>query len=333
MSLSSATPPNEALLKTAWQRKQAYDINASRYQRRFLALRTGLAILSVLVVILSVLASRDFCNEPTWISSWPFRCAIDTTLKKSLLILPITITALLAFSVRFDRGQNWILLRGNSEALKMEIYYYRTRVGDYSQNRDAVLSKRIKQLSQALRGSPIHQAAMDPYEKENQPPSAEDEYTDIVTAETYFQSRLDPQFEWYRKKAKKLARQLQLLQTGVYVFGGLGTFVATLENHLGWVAVTTAVAAAFTNYLEVKRVEVSLVGYNQAADTLYDIRAWWFSLSNAEQEEKKNFSKLVSSCEAVIHSENASWLQDMQDSLSQLYGQSEEDSNKAEQDM
>lgn len=112
------------------------------------------------------------------------------------------------------------------------------------------------------------------------------------------------------------------------MFGGLGTFVAALDNYRGWVAVTTAVGDAFTNYLEFKRVEVSLVGYNQAADTLYDIRAWWFSLTEAEQGEKSNFSKLVSSCESVIHSENASWLQDMQDSLAQLYGQSEDESQK-----
>ncbi|MEM7062065.1 MAG: DUF4231 domain-containing protein [Cyanobacteria bacterium P01_B01_bin.77] len=196
MSLTSATPSNEALLQTAWQRQLAYDVNASRYQRRFIFLRTRLAILSVAVVILSVLASGDLCGDSkSWIAGLSFCQIIETSMYRGLLILPISITALLAFSVRFDRGQNWLLLRGNAEALKMEIYYYRTRVGDYSQNRDAVLSKRIKQLSQALRGSPIHQAAMAPYEKEKQPPVAEDVYTDIVDAETYFQSRLEPQFE------------------------------------------------------------------------------------------------------------------------------------------
>ncbi|MEM9486009.1 MAG: DUF4231 domain-containing protein [Cyanobacteria bacterium P01_F01_bin.116] len=327
MSPASATPPNEALLKTAWQRQLAYDVNASRYQQRFMFLRRWLAILSVAVVVLSVLAGGELCgnNSNSWIANWSFCEITETILQLALLILPISITGLLAFSVRFDRGQNWILLRGNAEALKMEIYYYLTRVGDYSQNRDSVLSKRIKQLSQGLRGSPIHQAAMVPYEREKLLASQEDGYTDIVTAEAYFESRLDPQFDWYRIKAKKLARQLQILQTGVYIFGGLGTFVAALDNLRSWVAVTTTVAAAFTNYLEYKRVEVSLVGYNQAADTLYDIRAWWFSLSEVEREEDNNFSKLVSSCESVIHSENASWLQDMQDSLAQLYGQSEDD--------
>ncbi|NEQ54848.1 MAG: SLATT domain-containing protein [Leptolyngbya sp. SIO3F4] len=168
---------------------------------------------------------------------------------------------------------------------------------------------------------------MAPYENEKLPDITDDICADIVSAEDYLQERLDPQFEWYRKKAKKLARQLQMFQTGVYIFGGLGTLVA-VSPFKGLVAVTTALGGACTSYLEFKRVEVSLVGYNQAADSLYDIRAWWCSLTNAEKGDEINFSKLVSSCESVINSENASWLQDMQDSLSQLYGQSEEDSQR-----
>ncbi|NEQ53735.1 MAG: DUF4231 domain-containing protein [Leptolyngbya sp. SIO3F4] len=147
MSSSSVTPPNEDLLKTAWQRQLAYDVNASRYQRRFVRLRTGVTVLSVLVVVLSVLTGGSLCDDDAniWTGCHSFFERIEPITDNALLILPIAITALLAFSVRFDRGQNWLLLRGNAEALKMELYYYRTRVGDYGQNRDAVLSKRIKQ--------------------------------------------------------------------------------------------------------------------------------------------------------------------------------------------
>jgi hypothetical protein len=357
LSHPSLPPPNQKLLNAAWQRQRAYDQNASRYQRRFVTLRTWLAFLSVLVVILSVLERADLGDLAQRI--------IDA----SLLVLPVTITALLGFSVRFDRGQNWILLRGNAESLKMEIYYYRAGVGDYQQNRDAVLSKRIKYLSQGLKGSPIHQAAMAPHEEETilhwrlgilvrlvtviargisrlghdlwqlllrfeaQPPEAQsqdDVYTDLTNPDDYLQYRLEPQFDWYRQKAKKLAWQLQLFQAGVYLFGGVGTLLAASNHYKSWVAVTTTMVGAFTNYLEFKRVEISLVGYNQAADTLYDIRAWWYSLSETEQGEANSFGKLVTSCEETIHSENSSWLQDMQDRLAQLYGISEDEA-QAEQ--
>lgn len=341
------------LLHVAWDRQNAYSKNASRYQSRFVFLRGLLAVLSVLVVVLSVIEGR---------------LAADTTSElwvgRVLLLLPILITALLAFSVKFDRGQNWILLRGNAESLKMEIYYYRTQVGAYETNRDAVLAKRIKLISERIKGSPVHQGALAPYEEENgatkprmglvvrlgiilydsisdalkyvwrllfqyreSPPRKlkEDKYSDLQDPNQYLVYRLEDQFNWYRSKAKELARQLQWFQTGVYLFGGAGTLLAASDNYKSWVAVTTALTGALTNYLEFKRVEASLVGYNQAADTLYDIRAWWFSLPPAEQAKAKNFQKLVESCEETIRSEHSSWLQDMQDRLSHLYGAPEEE--------
>ncbi|MDA0269358.1 MAG: DUF4231 domain-containing protein [Cyanobacteria bacterium] len=358
----SPTPDPNAnkLLKAAWQRQAAYDQNASRYQRRFVFIRTLLSVLSVAVVILAVMEGQKF-ETPWGLLDTPW----DLT-GKGLLLLPVTITALLAFSVRFDRGQNWVLLRGNAESLKMEIYYYRTRVGAYQHHRNEALSKRIKQISEGLKGSPIHQGALSPYEEELDSPfrigiiirlvsgiakgisglvdrlwavlfqfkvekarasPENDYYSDLTDPETYLKYRLENQFDWYRSKAKKMAQQLQAFQAGIYLFGGIGTLLATTETYNSSVAITTAMVSAFNNYLEFKRVEISLVGYNQAADTLYDIRVWWYSLSDAERGEFDNFSKLVTSCEETIHSENSSWLQDMQDRLAQLYGNGDDDNN------
>jgi len=370
------TSPNTNLLEAAWQRQQAYSKNASRHQRRFLWLRSLLASLSVVVVILAVVEGHEL-NEP-----W------HDVIGNTLLVLPITITALLAFSVRFDRGQNWVLLRGRAESLKTEIYYYRTCVKPYEKkDRDALLSKRIQYISDGIKGSPVHQGALSPYEhevtpngkdkrpklrmgivilmgsilikggtklmgivwdflfrfkEENSSPQTEEEEnrcSDLTNPEHYLQFRLVTQFEWYRKQSKILAQQLQIFQTSVYIFGGVGTLLAAFETSRSWVAVTTALVGAFTNYLEVKRIEASLVGYNQAADTLYDIRAWWYSLSAAERHDpdtkrpdQKKFQRLVDSCEGTIRSETTSWLQDMQDRLAQLYGIDDGDSDDESDD-
>ncbi|MGD1908831.1 MAG: DUF4231 domain-containing protein [Leptolyngbyaceae cyanobacterium] len=363
--------PNQQLLNIAWRRQRAYDQNASRYQRRFVFLRTLLSVLSVVVVILSIIDGAAWGNfSVPLLGRLPLidpSLQYDTVIDAALLVIPITITALLAFSVRFDRGQNWVLLRGNAESLKMEIYYYRTQVGAYRQNRDAFLSKRINEISEGLKGSPIHQGALSPYEEEPDsrtrlgiifrlvrlsarglstlahrvwnvlfqikieslnPRPEEDLYAELTEPDDYLKYRLENQFDWYRGKAKKMAQQLQLFQAGVYIFGGLGTLLATSDRFNSSVAITTAMVSAFNNYLEFKRVEISLVGYNQAADTLYDIRAWWYSLSDAERSQPESFQKLVISCEETIHSENASWLQDMQDRLAQLYGSGEDESHE-----
>jgi hypothetical protein len=442
---TSAPAQRNPLLEAAWKRQNAYSDNASRYQTRFVALRTTLAVLSVVVVILSVLENPGWqCPTTTPLTDPNLACMGHWFVDNALLILPITISALLAFSIRFDRGQNWILLRGNAETLKMEIYYYRTRTKPYDKNRDEQLAKRIKQISEGMKGSPVHQGALSPYEEEsdtelhtgifiklfllifraitasvnliwkllfqvergkkkknkfkdrfkfptratpNKPSQVDlsssqtgthpetlassqalsnssdsrqnfdsedtnhwdgvnqqmepslniklneneqdskqhegrkyDLYQDLTgDPETYLEERLMDQFNWYRRKAETLAHQLQKFQAGVYLFGGIGTLLATTDNYKGWVAVTTAFTGAFVNFLEFKRVEASLVGYNQAADTLYDIRAWWYSLTPQDREKPENFGKLVESCEGTIRSENVSWLQDMQERLTKLY--------------
>jgi hypothetical protein len=139
-----------------------------------------------------------------------------------------------------------------------------------------------------------------------------------LTPESYIKYRLESQFTWYRQKARVYDRQHQILQTSAYIFGGLGTLLAAI-GFQSWVAVTAALAAALISYLEYRRVEATVMGYTLAADTLYDIRTWWLSLSDAERAKFENFEKLVVNTEETIRSENNSWLQDMQDRLANLY--------------
>jgi hypothetical protein len=382
----SLPEPNRELLDLAWKRQHIYSVNAVHARQRFSGLRVILASLNVLVVVLAVIqpqlnATTNACPGISFL----FQAAIAQPLASALaalpifgldqspgficgvnfllVLLPITVTGLLAFSVKFDRGNNWVLLRGNAEALKMSIFYYRTGVRPYTaENRDALLAQRLKSISERLKSSPVHHAAFHPYEQ--QPPQAvqrgivvqaisslSDRCTRSLQAvwnwlfryeptplareadpltnlspDTYLQVRLDHQFNWYRSKAQRYDVRLQYFQAGIYFFGGLGTLLAAIGWQV-WVAVTTALVAALANLLEYKRIEASLVGYNQAADALYDIRAWWSSLSPKERQNPEKWALLVNSTESTIHSENASWLQDMQDRLADLYGQADAEEN------
>lgn len=410
---SGPVGPNQKLLEYAWERHDIYSKNASKAQSRFFFVRRLLAYLSVAVVFLSVLqpiivnrvaqllpnllpdydletvqdlsllALFDIAFDPfSWLnpSTWstPFSWVGGLALVDFLLILlPILATGLLAFAVKFDRGNNWVLLRGNSETLKMEIFYYRTQVRRYKRNRDAVLAEKLQLISERVKGSAVHQAALNPYEGQSSTrlqkgvliiflektlelirltlkslwdfllqfrevedrskasaetsdrvmtESSEDPQRTLLLkrfvdldAENYIRYRIEDQFDWYRRKAQAYDRDYQILQTCVYFFGGLGTLLAAI-GFQNWVAVSTSLAAALAGYLEYKRVEATLVGYNQAADALYDIRAWWRSLSRDDQAKPVNFEKLVTSAEETIRSEHTSWLQDMQDRLANLYG-------------
>ncbi|MGB3199259.1 MAG: DUF4231 domain-containing protein [Nodosilinea sp.] len=358
-----------SLLNSAYERYRVYSQNATRSQERFLFTERLITLLALLVVVLAV-AHPVVLNQVTTpengaelnkqlplnlIFGDPQHIGLGV-LNLLLIILPITMTALRAFGVKFGRGDNWVILRGNAEALKMEIFYYRTRVKQYQTDRNTELAGKIQQISKRLKGSVVHQRALFPYE--NQRPArlrlgvvfwaishlwrwvqrlahhswrflfAIDEEADRLPkdpdrtsdldAESYIKHRLEEQFDWYRRKARSYDRQHQLLQTSVYIFGGFGALLAAI-GFQSWVAVTAALAAAFVNYLEYRRVEVTLMGYNQSADALYDIRTWWYSLSAAEQASFSNFEKLVVNTEETIRSEHNSWLQDMQDRLADLY--------------
>ncbi len=394
--LANSETANIALLQSIWQRHDVLDSNATSTQRRFFFLRRFLGYMGVLVVLLAVVQpllmnqailqtlgaeSRDLADWQVYhdelqsLSLWALwqRHKFLAIANFLLILFPIAVTGLRAFAVKFDRGNSWVLLRGSTESLKMETFYYRTRVSPYHENRNQVLAEKLQLLSERIKGSTVHQAAFNPYEGELpkrldlglvwlglhwpwvwinrlvgqlwqvlfkyrevplDPPSAsadadlspEDRlyqrrYADL-TPETYLRYRLEEQFGWYRNKAQIYNRQYQIFQTGVYVFGGLGTFLAAtgLQN---WVAVTAATVGALVNYLEYRRIEVTLIGYNQAADALYDIRAWWSSLSVTAQANPDLFAKLVSATEETIRSEHSSWLQDMQDRLANLYESTE----------
>lgn len=336
-----ATPINSELLKIAWERQKVYSRNASASQTRFYTLRRLISVLNVATIFLSIIHTEvsDF----------------EQTTGDLLILLPILISGLLAFAVKYDRGNNWLLLRGNAEALKTEIYYYLTGVGEYSKRRDEVLAHKIKLISERLKGSTVHQGSLRPFEEEvwergllsrlnraicgtvgdrygalrrallgGSATSGSYKPVENLLPAAYIPHRLEAQFNWYRQKSRQFDRELQVFQAFIYTFGGLGTLLAALGEQ-AWVATTTAMAGALINYLEFKRVESTLVGYNQTADALYDIRTWWKSLTAKQQGNWKNFELLVQGTEETIRSEHTSWLHDMQDKLAQIYGQTDLD--------
>ncbi|NEO89610.1 MAG: DUF4231 domain-containing protein [Moorea sp. SIO3G5] len=335
------SPAPSPTLKRAWERQRTYSKNATAAQKRFFLLRIGILVLSVLATLLAVVHSM--LVERLTESHHTVK-----VIHYVLLLVPIALSVLLAGAVKFDKGGNWILLRGSAEAIKREIYCYRAQVGEYSDNtlRDAKLARKVKLISQRLKGTTVHHTSFSPYEgevsrrkrsslnkdkksKDKKPQEAQqhnqdDKFSDL-TPENYLVWRVEDQFKWYRKRTRKLDIQLHGYQWGVYILGGVGSFLVALDQDT-WVAVTTAFAAAFSSFLELKRVETTLIAYNQAADDLYDISTWWHGLSDEEKLEK--FELLVISTEKTIQSENVGWVQEMNDALAELYGETEQSEAK-----
>lgn len=344
-----SSPVASETLRIAWIRQQTYSQNASAAQNRFTRFRLWIIRLSLLATLLAVIhtqvvnallaqnqAQPNLLNGVSRFSHWfatvvaqlgpiapPDQNPLVQILHLLIVIIPIVVSILVAAAVRFDRGNNWILLRGSAEALKREIFYYRTKVGDYKENRDARLAEKLKHITERMKGSPVNMASLQPYESEERVTTIDpDKLIDLTNPEDYVKYRLIRQFDWYRRETRKYDQRLHLYEWLTYIFGGVGTLLAAI-NLEAWVAVSSALTASFTSFLEFKRIEATLIGYNQAADSLYDVRALWNSLPEAEKNNQ-GFEVMVKATEEIIQSENASWLQDMQDRLADLYSKSQD---------
>jgi hypothetical protein len=85
-----------------------------------------------------------------------------------------------------------------------------------------------------------------------------------------------------------------------------------------WIALTTALAAALTNYLSYQRTDETLTTYNQGATDLNNVKAWWTALPPEEQAKQDNVTTLVDHTEQVLQSELDGWVQRMTNALAKL---------------
>ncbi|MDX2217103.1 MAG: DUF4231 domain-containing protein [Oculatellaceae cyanobacterium bins.114] len=338
------TAPRNPILEDAWDRYSRYDFNATKAQKRFIQQRKLILVLGVaattLAIIYTVLENRSENGIP-WLSDFVNRFLQDQflpALHVFVVLVPILSTALIAYSLRFNMGANWIALRSSAEALKKEIYLYRMRVGEYSptalgtETRDVHLAKKAKIINKRLMETQVNQTGLEAY-KGKLPPQystaeGDDGFSDM-TAEQYLLWRIEDQFTYYQRKSVKFTTELQRFQLVIILLGGLGTALAAFNLEI-WVAISGALATAFATFLEFKGVETTIVACNTAAADLYDVRTWWRALSDDSKASSANIETLVQSAEAIVQSENAGWVQEMRDALAEIYSGDKEEVSKKE---
>ena len=141
--------PNIKLLHDAWQRFATYDTNGGRLQKAFKNIQFWILALGLIAVFLAVFEKEGqelvkhqqmLVNALGW-------------LRYPIIVIPIVTAILLAYYNKFRPANKWILLRGSAEAIKREIYRYRSRTGDYSKDRlttnsrDDVFHERLEPVS------------------------------------------------------------------------------------------------------------------------------------------------------------------------------------------
>ncbi|MFQ5793679.1 MAG: DUF4231 domain-containing protein [Candidatus Bipolaricaulia bacterium] len=318
-------------LRLVWERFALYDDNAKRQQISFNRLQLGILTLGVLGTLL-VLSQRELGiqNDRSWQGQ---------VLHYVIVIVPITVSILVAAANRFKAGNKWVLLRAGAEAIKREIFRYRAKAGIYNDqqmgktSREAKLTREVESVSRQLMQTDVNLSALRPYVDPIPPKmdgaAADDDGFSFLTPDRYITIRLGDQLNFYRLKTTKLERQLKRLQWLIYISGGVGTLLAALGVEL-WIALTTALAAAFITYLEYQQIENTLMKYNQVATDLANVQAWWTALLPKEQADPKNVDKLVKHTEKILKGEHTGWVQRMENALAELYAQQTEDRREGE---
>lgn len=306
-------PAQDPVLVLALRRFHAYDKTAELNQNRY---RRSQALILLLGVVATLLAIYHQDPKKGGALAYPLQIAI--------IVTPIVISILIAGVNRFRPGNKWVLLRAAAESTKREIFRYRTRSGVYNdtQSLDISAEERFTQELERI-GTHLIQTEVNvcAIEAGDSAPRAQ-EMTPLRGVD-YVRERLEDQITYFAKQTRKLGLQLQVLQWGVYLLGGVGTLLAAIGMNV-WIALTTAIVAAITTKLESDQVETTMIQYNQALTGLFSVRDWWNSLTEWEQDRPANVDLLVDHTEKVLESEMAGWVQQMQSALEKLRQQQTE---------
>jgi hypothetical protein len=315
-SLHNAWRQHAQVARTARRQQTAY----RRGQKLILGLGVLLTVLVASHVVVQRFSSAAFVGLPVT------QALMLDLLHYSIVLLPILITVLVAAASRFRPGNNWVLLRGTAEAIKREIYRYRARAGKYSHAETRRMPREVK-LAQAvgsavgtLMRTDVNMTSFEPVATDGRTPvsvaDGDDGFSRLTPA-AYVRVRIDHQIGFYRGRARERGRDARRLRWAMLLFGGLGTFLAALGLEI-WVAVTTAAAGALATYLEAQQLETTVTLYNQAAADLEAIKSWWLALPPNEQSKSRTIDRLVERAERIMRAEQAGWVQEMQDAMTEL---------------
>jgi hypothetical protein len=334
------------VLTQAWEVFADYDLNAVHQQKRFDRMQIAIICLGVLGTALAIIQqvfgphvlqgdnsgsliiyTLDDVKKVGYslraMDELNNRPVIWWTLSRILIIIPILLTVFITAANRFKQGNKWLLLRAGAESIKREIYRYRARAQNYKANAEAQLAARLEDITRRTMRTEVNTSSLMRYKKEQGfPPymyaaQGGDDGFSYLTPDRYVEVRLGDQLSYFERKSIGLEKRYAMLYWATFIIGGIGAFLAAV-NQQAWIALTTAIVAAIGTYMGYRQIENTLTKYNQAATDLANVKAWWNGLSADQQSQTVNIDSLVEHTEQVLQSELDGWVQQMQNALAEL---------------
>lgn len=212
----------------------------------------------------------------------------------------VALTALARRGSAPDAVKGWIRMRALSEGLKAEIYLYLARVSpfDGSDREEKLRDRTDAMLSDA---SDLIWHTLDLQPPQRAIPAIHD-------VDSYFVLRVGKQIQdFFRPKAKEMARRLRRLRWTEFILGAVGVLTAATAGVFGtasvsaWLGVITTTAAAVTAHQAATRLEFQLFEYSRMTAELERIR-------RRAMVPGQDRNALVQQCEQVLSMQNEAWI-------------------------
>ncbi len=234
---------DEPVLKATWQRFATYDYLAARLRTAFTRLQTWILLLGVIATLLALIQAQVRNQALHW----------------AVVTIPILTAVLIAVAGRRAVGQRWVMLRAAAEAIKAEIYRYRTlaagRTSQAAQVEHAApqqeLAAHLDAIETRLMQTEASGGPLTPYDGPLPPEmygaGRDDDGLSPLDAERYLQIRIADQLAYYHGRIRSLDRRRNTLQLLAIAAGATGAILAAARLEV-WIGLTSGASAAALAY-------------------------------------------------------------------------------------
>lgn len=299
---SSDRTAQKPALPFAWRRNRVWAATARGLKNHLVRWRKRVLFLTVLGALLGTLCQQS--------ASWELPASWPEWLSNALGYLSAVALALAAYCTKEmlapSREQHWTRARSLAEALKSEIFKFRTRIAPYdADDHEPKLVALVTALQS--KAADLRTAKLTPEQEVKGMPVG------FLSVKDYIALRVREQIEqYYVPRAEEHRTVVGRARIAEMVLGGIGACLGVIggsgqEFAAGWIAVFGLIATAIAAHVYAGR-HAHLVVIYQGTERRLDALAAEWEAGRKTDNDKDARERFVRACEEAISVENASWL-------------------------
>lgn len=311
---------NDPALLYAWQLYISYDAASNRQKFWHSTLRSWIIIAGLLTSTLAIGSALPYLGIVF--------TELTSFVRLLLIALPIAIAGMMTFASQFTPSLAWILYRVAAETIRREIYLYRMKSGEYSDEKEPdILKKQEKFIANVEKANNqvdelntvipfLQRLELDgeqirEYIKTKKlTDTPKDDGFSPLTGVQYVEWRIIPQRNWYIHRINDDYKKLRLSRMYMIAIAGFGSLLAAIGGGFEhYVVITTAAGLAASTYVQLRMFGQTYIGYHLTAKKLDMHIARWMMYTEEEKNAAVQVDYLVHAMEDIFQDERMTWMQ------------------------